>query len=116
MRCAILLLPALAACSNQPDDAQLDDFVPPTVTLRGDVVPNAQARFARFDRNADGALVAAEFPRNGDARVARLDGDRDGRVSRSEFVEAALRRFDRRDRDADRQVTPQERDAARNAN
>lgn len=107
----------LAACSNQPQasEDELEDFVPPTVRVRGDVVPDAQARFARFDKNADGFLAAGEFPRDGDRRVATLDGNNDGKVSRSEFVEAALNRFDHRDANADRQVTPQERDAARNS-
>lgn len=117
MRLAFLLLPALAACSNQPkaSEAELDDFVPPTVRVRAEVEPIAKARFARLDRDADGALVAADFPRNGAARLARLDGNGDGRITREEFVAAALKRFDARDKDADGQVTSQESDAA-NAN
>lgn len=111
----IVLALALAACSNQPtaSEDELAEYDPPTVQVRGDVVPRQQRRFARLDKNRDGALTADEFRRDGAARVAALDGDKDGRVSRSEFVEAALKRFDARDTNRDEQVTPQERAAAR---
>ena len=105
----------LAACSNQPKASavELDAFDPPTVQVRGDVQPRQQARFARLDRNGDGFVTAAEFPRNGAGRVARFDVNRDGKVSRGELVEGALARFARLDADRDGQVTPQELTAAK---
>lgn len=102
---------ALAACSNQPkaNDEQLEDFEPPVVGVRGDVVPRAQARFARLDKNGDGFVTADEFPARRADRFAQLDTDKDGKLSRSEMVEGALQRFDALDTDKDGQITPQER-------
>lgn len=114
-----LTLAALAAaCSNQPkaSDEELDDFDPPTVQLRGDVVPQVQRRFERLDKNKDGYLTPDEFRRDGAQRVARRDVNGDGKLSRSELVEGALARFDRLDTNHDGQVTPQERAAAPPAN
>lgn len=106
---------ALAACSNQPkaSDEELDEFEPPVVGVRGDVVPRQQARFARLDKNADGYVTADEFPARRAARFAELDTDKDGKLSRSEMVEGALKRFDRLDTNKDGQVTPDERNAGR---
>ena len=115
MRCLLLTMGlALAGCSNTPtaDEAALDDFDPPIVGVRGDVVPRQQTRFARLDKNVDGFVTPNEYPKRGAQRLAALDGDGDGKVSRSEMVEGALRRFDARDTNKDGQVTPQERAAA----
>lgn len=108
---------SLAACSNQPkaDDDELEDFRPPTVHMRGDVVPNAQRRFERLDKNNDGFVTPDEFANRGAERVKRLDGDGDGRLSRSELVEGALKRFDAVDINKDGQITPDEASAARTA-
>lgn len=102
---------ALAGCSNEPkaSQQQLEEFEPPIVGVRGDVVPRAQARFARLDKNGDGVITKDEFPARFADRFAELDTDKDGRISRSEMVEGALRRFDARDANKDGQVTPDER-------
>lgn len=110
---ALALGLALAACSNQPKatQEQLEEFEPPVVGVRGDVVPRAQARFARLDKNEDGFVSKDEFPAQRAARFVELDTDRNGKLSRSEIVEGALKRFDALDTDKDGQVTPQERPA-----
>lgn len=107
---------ALAACSNTPQatDAQLEEFEPPVVGVRGDVVPRAQARFARLDKNGDGFVTKDEFPARRADRFAELDADKDGKLSRSEMVEGALQRFDALDVNKDGQVTPEERPAPGN--
>lgn len=103
----------LAACSNQSmaSDEELEEFDPPTVQLRGDVVPRVQRRFERLDKNKDGFLTVDEIKRDGANRIAARDVNGDGKLSRSELVEGALARFDRLDADHDQQVTPQERSA-----
>lgn len=113
---AIALAFAVAGCSNQPtaSQQQLEDFEPPVVGVRGDVIPRAQARFARLDKNDDGFVAADEFPARRADRFRQLDIDRDGKLSRSEMVEGALKRFDALDVNKDGQVTPQERPAGRN--
>lgn len=111
---AVLALAMLAACSNQPkaSDDQLEDFEPPVVGVRGDVIPRQQARFARLDKNGDGFITRDEVPERRADRFAELDTDKDGKVSRSEMVEGALRRFDALDTNKDGQITPDERRAA----
>ena len=114
----ILMIPALglalAACSNQPtaSNDQLEEFEPPVVGVRGDVVPRQQARFERLDKNKDGFVTTEEFPARRAERFSQLDTDGNGKVSRSEMVEGALNRFDALDTDKDGQVTPQERPGA----
>lgn len=118
MRLAVIIALAglcspLGACSNQPQasNEQLEQFKPPMVRDRGDVVPRQQARFARLDKNGDGFVAADELPPRLAGRLSEFDGDKDGKLSRSELVEGALDRFDRLDTSQDGQVTPQERDA-----
>lgn len=113
----LVLATGLAACSTQPkaDDDELEDFRPPTVHLRGDVVQNAQRRFERLDRNADRAVTPDEFRRNGVKRIRQRDMNGDGRLSRSEYVEGALKRFDTIDANQDGRITPDEANAARAA-
>lgn len=108
---ALALAVALAGCSEEPkaSQQQLEEFDPPVVGVRGDVIPRAQARFARLDKNTDGIVTKNEFPANRADRFAELDADKDGNVSRSEMVEGALRRFDDLDANKDGQVTPDER-------
>ncbi len=107
----------LTACSNQPEASEedLEDYNPPTVQLRGDVVPRQERRFDRLDKNADGVLGADELTGRRSRLIERFDGNKDGKVSKSELVEGALNRFDAMDADKDRQVTPQERQAAGNS-
>lgn len=78
-------------------------------------------RFARFDRNNDGVIEAAEVQavmagRRPDAKggkeerkfqrlVHRADGDRDGRVSRDEYLASAKRRFDNADLDRNGRIS-----------
>lgn len=95
-----------------------------------------QARFDRLDTNKDGQLSREEFmarPAPGadgagmagrrfghgrghgmmDGRKAEANGDRS--LTQAEFVDAALRRFDRIDANHDGRITPDERQAARQA-
>lgn len=111
IRTIVLAALVLAGCSNQPKatDEQLEDFEPPVVGVRGDVIPRAQTRFARLDKNTDGVVTKDEFPARFADRFASLDANKDGTISRSEMVESALRRFDAMDLNKDGQVTPDER-------
>ena len=111
IRTIVVAALVLAGCSNQPKatDEQLEDFEPPVVGVRGDVIPRAQARFARLDKNADGVVTKDEFPARFADRFDALDADKDGKISRSEMVEGALQRFDALDLNKDGQVTPEER-------
>lgn len=106
----------LAACSNQPEasDEELEEFNPPTVLLRGDVVPRQQRRFERLDKNNDDVLTPDEYGRRSE-RLRRFDANNDGKVTKSELVEGALNRFDSQDANKDQQVTPQERQTAGNS-
>lgn len=111
------LAAALAACSNTPKatDEELEDYNPPTVQVRGDVVPRQERRFERLDKNKDGVLTPDEYPKRNPDRFARFDADGNGKVTKSELVEGALDRFDAFDANKDQQVTPQERQAAGNS-
>lgn len=104
---------ALAACAKQPKatEEELEEFEPPTVEVRGDVVPRQQRRFERLDKNQDGHATSDEIPARLTERVMRYDANGDGKISRSEMVEGALARFDRLDTNKDGQVTPEEREA-----
>mgnify|MGYP001607716223 CR=1 FL=1 len=119
MRLAVIVALAglcgpLGACSNQPkaSNEQLEQFKPPMVRDRGDVVPRQQARFARLDKNGDGFVAADELPPRLAGRLAEFDGDKDGKLSRSEMVEGALDRFDRLDTSKDGKIDAAEREAA----
>ena len=111
IRTIVVAALVLAGCSNQPkaSDEQLEDFEPPVVGVRGDVIPRQQARFARLDKNADGFITKDEMPPRLAERLAEFDADKDGKISRSEMVEGVLRRFDALDVNKDGQVTPDER-------
>lgn len=108
---------ALAGCSTQPEvnEDELEDFSPPTVQVRTDVVQRQQRRFERLDKNKDGFIAPDEYPKRRPERVATLDGDKDGKVSRSELVEGSLKRFDSIDANKDGQITPEERRAVPDA-
>lgn len=111
MMVALALGVALAGCSNEPkaSQQQLEEFEPPIVGVRGDVVPRQQARFARLDKNSDGVITKDEWPPARIDRFEALDTNKDGKVSRSEMVEGALARFDALDVNKDGQITPEER-------
>ncbi len=68
--------------------------------------------FARFDRNSDGIVDAAEFEAAAKESVdywtrrfiKNFDTDRDGKVSKDEFAQKAKERFARRDLNADGEI------------
>lgn len=111
------LCAVLAACSEQPraSEEELEDYNPPTVQIRGDVIPRQERRFDRLDKNNDDVLTPDEYPERRPERLRRFDVNNDGKVTRSELIEGALDRFDTLDANKDQQVTPQERQAAGNS-
>jgi len=81
------------------------------------------ATFAKLDRNSDGVVSPADFPRLAKRKpeaIARLtqvlgnaDSNGDGAISRSEFAQAPPVMFERSDTNRDGRVTKAEYDAAR---
>lgn len=80
---------------------------------------NTRARFARIDRNGDGAIDAAEveaaqqqraarrkerFERRGERLIGRFDADRDGKVTRDEFMKFVSDRFAEFDLNSDGRI------------
>jgi len=134
MRVSILLavllaggaLASPAAARDRPDpmemleqaDANRDGAV-----SRTEFVDARRARFAKMDRNGDGAFSDADLPRLVRKRagdrieqvVAAFDGDRDGRLSRDEFVNGPTRLFDLGDRDGNGLLDRREMEAMRAA-
>ena len=109
--CAAMIV-TVPACSETPNEEN-EDFRPPVVEARGDFLARQERRFERLDKDSDGKLVTAEFPRRRPERVAQLDGDKNGHVSHSEFIEGNLKRFDAMDANKDADLSPEERVAAR---
>lgn len=70
-------------------------------------------RFARLDKNSDGAIDAADLEARADRRLAfasrrllkRFDADNDGKVTRDEFDRSARQRFAMLDLDDDGRIT-----------
>lgn len=93
------------------------------VVTRAEFLNHRDTSFAKLDRNRDGVVSPADFPRlanrNPEA-LARLtaamngaDGNGDGAISRSELAQSPPVMFDRADADHDGRVTKAEYDAAR---
>lgn len=82
-----------------------------TVTLEEFLARRGPA-FARFDRNGDSAVDAAEFEAAAKESadywtrrfIKNFDTDRDGKVSKDEFAQKAKLRFARRDLNADGEI------------
>jgi Ca2+-binding EF-hand superfamily protein len=72
--------------------------------------------FARFDKNADGVVDAAEFVAAANEStdywtrrfLKRFDADKDGKVSKEEFARFARERFAMRDLDDDGRIGPED--------
>jgi hypothetical protein len=124
----------LGACSTprrspeRRDPAQLftsADANGDGVITRAEFVAARAANFGKYDRNSDGFIDSADFPKRIRARnqvgeridglIARLDGDRDGRVSRAEFVDGPTAIFDRVDANHDGELSRDEVAAAKAA-
>ncbi len=102
----------LVGCSGGDREENVEGFVPPTITARGDYESRLDHRFERLDANGDGVVARDELPARRPERVSELDADGDGRVTQREFVEGRLRRFDRSDANRDGTLTTEERRAA----
>ena len=109
-----LALP-IAACSGSNDDLDGDggtfDFRPPTAQALKDYTSSLGRRFNRNDRDHNGTLEAADFPRHPE-RLARWDTNKDGVATREEFEAAELARFAAADTDKDQILTTAERSNA----
>ncbi|WP_375286429.1 hypothetical protein [Sphingomonas sp.] len=90
---------------------------------RAEFVRYRDANFGRLDRNGDGVVSPADFPRLASLRpeaFARLtealggaDRNGDGAISRTELAQAPPVMFDRTDANRDGRVTQAEYDAGR---
>ena len=104
--------PAPAAAAPSPDTQP---------TTRAQMQAMIADRFAKMDANHDGFVTEAELSGgrnvggNAAAMIARLDSDKDGKVSLAELSARTLAMFDRADANHDGIVTPEERQAAREA-
>lgn len=127
---SITLLAAALACLASPAlaqpggdwfgaaDADRDGFV-----TRTEFVRHRDASFGRLERNGDGVVSPADFPRLASLRpeaFARLtatlgaaDANGDGAISRGEMARAPTAMFDRTDANRNGRVTRAEYDAAR---
>jgi hypothetical protein len=116
---ATILAPAVAQPAPPPGGGRPGMMLPAT---RDEAAAQAQARFARIDRNGDGVLTTDELPtpRAGNERggsaggmLARFDRDGDGKLSAAEFGAGALALFDSQDADHDGRISDAERAAWR---
>lgn len=125
-----VLLVAAAAGMAAPAWAQRDgdwfaaaDADRDGVVTRGEFLRWRDAAFARLDRNGDGIVSPADFPRLARWRPEALqrlmgalgaaDANGDGVISRDELRRSPPLVFDRADTDRDGRVTRAEYDAAR---
>ena len=99
-------------------DANGDDVV-----TRAEFMAYRDGNFGRLDRNGDGAISPADFPRLAKMRpdayqkltaaMGNADRNGDGAISRAEMKDSPPRMFDMADADRDGRVTKAEFDAAR---
>lgn len=105
----------LAACSGsngaQDEGQDSGDFRPPTAESKADFLSMIPRHFSRLDRNHDGVLTVADFPRRPE-RLKIWDKDGKGAVTLEEFTAADTARFDAADTDKDGILTTAERKAA----
>ena len=83
---------------------------------RAEFTAQAEARFARMDKNGDGFITADEMGGKGGRGGGRLmaaDTDHDGKVSHAEFTAMAAARFARMDANNDGEITADEMPAPR---
>jgi Ca2+-binding EF-hand superfamily protein len=99
-------------------DTNADGFV-----TRTEFLAYRDAQFTKLDRNRDGVISPADFPRLAKRKPEALDrlmealggadSNGDGAISRSELAQSPPMMFDRADADHDGRVTKAEYDAAR---
>jgi Ca2+-binding EF-hand superfamily protein len=84
---------------------------------RAEFAAMSEQRFARMDRNSDGAITADEVGdmanRGPGGGVMAADADHDGKVSHAEFTAMATARFARMDANSDGDITADEMPAPR---
>jgi hypothetical protein len=129
MRSIAILVVALASLAAPASAQRGGDWFGPAdadrdgVVTRDEFMQYRDANFARLDRNGDGVVSPADFPRlasfkpNAFARLTDAlggaDHNGDGAISRAELAQASPVIFDRADADRDHRVTKAEYDAAR---
>lgn len=104
----------LAGCSygGSVDEEDNPGFIPPTAAKRAEYAALLESRFARLDKNVDGAVTRDEIPARAADRVMAFDADHDGKVTPAEFTGGGMARFDRQDANRDGILTGEERRAA----
>ncbi|MEO7689319.1 MAG: EF-hand domain-containing protein [Sphingomonas sp.] len=84
---------------------------------RAEFAAISEQRFARMDKNSDGAVTADELGdmagRGPGGGVMAADTDHDGKVSHAEFTAMATARFARMDANSDGDITADEMPAPR---
>jgi len=84
---------------------------------RAEFAATSEQRFARMDKNSDGAITADELGdmagRGPGGGVMAADTDHDGKVSHAEFTALATARFARMDANSDGEITADEMPAPR---
>jgi Ca2+-binding EF-hand superfamily protein len=84
---------------------------------RAEYTAMSEQRFARMDKNSDGAITADEVGdmagRGPGGGVMAADTDHDGKVSHAEFTAMATARFARMDANSDGDITADEMPAPR---
>lgn len=129
MRSILILAGALAASASPALAQRGGDWFDAADTnrdaavTRAEFVQNRDANFGRLDRNGDGVVSPADFPRLASRRpeaYARLtealggaDRNGDGAISRGELAQAPPVMFERADANHDGRVTQAEYEAAR---
>ncbi|USI73025.1 histidine kinase [Sphingomonas morindae] len=90
-------LAAAAAVAAEPPPARGEGPMPEPPAA--DTRTREAQRFARYDKDRDGAVRSAEYLDGRRRAFAKLDGDGDGRLSFEEYAAKAIARYGAADKD-----------------
>jgi len=104
-RAVAALPPPPAAAEAESDEAET-----PLAAPASDVTPadREARRFARYDKDKDGAVGRDEYLASRRKAFAKLDTNGDGRLGFEEYAAATTKKFGRADRDADGKLEAEE--------
>lgn len=99
----------LAVADADPDGAPADDAPLPDPPASNVTPADREARrFARYDKDASGAVSRDEYLANRRKGFGRLDRNGDGRLDFEEYATVTVAKFAKADRDADGRLAPKE--------